>query len=249
MTATRPPELLVPTLADFVRARRSRLGLNRQTLAAAADLSMGYVTKIEQGAGVSPTPSVLNSLTGLFALTADERTHLYRLAGRESELDDPTGADAGLDAASARRTVEALSPNPAALFGSGWDFVEGNQAFDDTFPGLRGAGNVLVWMFTNPRARLVHEEWEREAALAVGRYRHYAAADVDPEAVGALLEELGAHPDFRRLWTSGVVSTARPDPLMRLREPGTGTVFTVRVVALRTADTAVPQRLFLGLRR
>ncbi|WP_216362961.1 helix-turn-helix transcriptional regulator [Nocardia farcinica] len=229
----------LPTLGGFVRARRERRGMSRQELATAIHSSLGYIAKIEQGGAAGPSPAVLEALSEVYGLDADERRHLYRLAGQTPE-DPPATAPAH------RGTLDAFAPHPAAYRSETGDVLDANAAHDATFPGLRRHGNVLRWLFTDPRARLVHEEWEREARIAVGMLRHHAACPRDPGAVARLLGDLAEQPDFHRLWSADIVSVARPDPHLRLRRPGTGEVFTLRTELF--ADTADPARqLWLGV--
>ncbi|MFE9321314.1 helix-turn-helix transcriptional regulator [Nocardia sp. NPDC052278] len=241
-------ELQVPTLAEFVRMRRQRPtaahpgGLSRQQLAEAIHSSVGYLAKIEQGGAFNPSPSILDALAEVFALDPDERIHLYHLA--QQRLTDRGSQHSGPPI---RETLDALTPHLAAALDDGWRVLECNAAFDAAFPGLHPNGNVLRWMFTDPRARLVIEEWEREADLMVGRFRGYAGRAGDRADVKLLLRELGAHPDFHRLWNTGRVYVGRRDPTIRLRNRKTGKPFEVHVQRFRTTLPEATRQLFVGL--
>ncbi|MFR9752869.1 helix-turn-helix domain-containing protein [Nocardia sp. 004] len=240
-------ELQVPTLAEFVRLRRMRptwsapTGMSRQQLAAAIHSSIGYIAKIEQGDAHSPSPGVLDALVDVLGLDADERIHLYRLAHRT-----PQEEETDIIPATLQPTLDALAPHPAAALGAYSELLACNSACDAAFPGIRASGSTLRWLFTNPYARLVVEEWEREAGLAVGRLRHCAGTAEAPESLRRLLDELGDEPDFRRLWTSQRVMTHRPDSTMRLRDPRTGVVRIIRIEELSTTGQR-RHLLLLGL--
>ncbi|MFX0574008.1 helix-turn-helix transcriptional regulator [Nocardia nepalensis] len=241
-------ELQVPTLAEFVRMRRQRPtaahpgGLSRQQLAEAIHSSVGYLAKIEQGGAFNPSPSILDALADVFGLDPDERIHLYHLAQQRftDSRPQPSGAPV-------RRTLDALTPHLAAALDDGWHVIDCNAAFDEAFPGLHPNGNVLRWMFTDPRARLVIEEWEREADLMVGRFRAYAARAGARADVQLLLRELGTHPDFHRLWNTGRVYIGRRDPTIRLRNRKTGKPFEIHVQRFRTTPPESTRQLFVGL--
>ncbi|MGW4246886.1 MmyB family transcriptional regulator [Nocardia sp. NPDC004722] len=245
--------LRAPTLADFVRERRARstarhpAGLTRKQLAEATHASLGYIAKIEQGEALNPGPAILDSLAVVLELDVAERIHLYHLAQQRPAACGSLALHGGDPAAdSVRATLDALLPHLAAALDDGWHVVACNSAFDEALPGLARQGHVLRWMFTDPWARIVVEEWEREARLMVGRFRAYAAgakgAEVDP-----LLRELGEQADFRRLWTAGHVHIGRGDPTFTLRNPRTATVFDVRVQRYRGTAPGPAHQLFIGL--
>lgn len=85
-------------LGTFLRSRRERLrpddvglphgprrrvpGLRRDEVARLADASVDYYTELEQGGGSQPSGLMLAALARALRLDADERDHLYLLAGR-----------------------------------------------------------------------------------------------------------------------------------------------------------------------
>ncbi|GAB0106957.1 helix-turn-helix transcriptional regulator [Nocardia sp. JMUB6875] len=247
-------ELRAPTLAEFVRERRGRAtagnpaGLTRKQLAEATHASLGYIAKIEQGEALNPGPAILDSLAAVLELDVAERIHLYHLAQQRPVTCQPRALRRDDPAAGTVRTLlDALLPHLAAALDNGWNIVASNAAFDEALPGLARNGHVLHWMFTDPRARIVVEEWEREARLMAGRFRAYAAEALDREGIDRVLRELGEQADFRRLWTEGHVRIGRRDPGFTLRNPGTGKVFDVRVQRYRGTAPGPAHQLFVGL--
>ncbi|MFI7190296.1 helix-turn-helix transcriptional regulator [Nocardia nova] len=242
-------DLELPSLGGFLRALRKRptaaapTGLTRQQLATAVHTSVGYIAKIEQGDAVSPSTGVLDALSAALELGADDRVHLYRLAGHQmpSPTHDPTTNPAP------QRTIDALAPHPVVVVNDLFDILAWNSAFEPVFPGARASGNILRWIFTDPYARLVLEEWEHEAGSAAGTLRHYAAHPRDPRALRILVEELIEQPDFRRLWSSGRITVRRSDPTVRLRNPCTGAVHSVILQQLRSVDSDPAPRILVGL--
>ncbi|WP_297628525.1 MmyB family transcriptional regulator [Nocardia sp.] len=246
--------LRAPTLAEFIRERRTRgtsrhpAGLTRKQLAEATHASLGYVAKIEQGDALNPGPAILDSLAAVLCLDPAERVHLYHLAQQRPTppTPEPLRRDSAA-AATVRTTLDALLPHLAAALDDGWHVVDCNSAFDEAFPGLRRSGHVLRWIFTDPRARMVIEDWEREARLMAGRFRAYAAHAMDREDIDQLLRDLGEYADFRRLWETAHVSIGRPDSAFQLRNPKTATVFDVVVQRYRSTTPDSAHQLFIGL--
>lgn len=85
-------------LADFLCQRRARLsptevglppgprrrtpGLRREEVAQLANIGTSWYVWLEQGRDVHPSTQVLESLAGALRLTANERRHLFLLAGQ-----------------------------------------------------------------------------------------------------------------------------------------------------------------------
>lgn len=239
----------LPSLAGFLRSLRKRSnaaapgGLSQQELAVAVHTSVGYIAKIEQGDASSPSSGVLNALSTALALDADEHAHLFRLAGQRipSSTGGPTVGSV------LQHTLDALSPHPAVVLNDRFDLLACNDRLEPVLPGVRASGNILRWIFTDPHARLVLEEWEREAGSAVGSIRHYAAQPRDSRELLALVDELAEQPDFHRLWASGRIVVHRSDPLARLRNPRTGDVHTVLLQQFRSVGSEPTPRVLVGL--
>src|SRR3954454_11161634 len=63
------------------RTRRAP-GLRRQEVADQAGVSVGYLTRLEQGRAANPSPLVLAALANALELSGDERELLFHLAGQ-----------------------------------------------------------------------------------------------------------------------------------------------------------------------
>src|SRR3954454_4784874 len=64
------------------RTRRAP-GLRRQEVAERAGVSVGYLTRLEQGRGTSPSPLAVAALARAIQLSRGEQQLLYRLAGHQ----------------------------------------------------------------------------------------------------------------------------------------------------------------------
>src|SRR3954469_14295658 len=57
-------------------------GLRRQEVADRAGVSVGYLTRLEQGRATNPSPLVVRALADALELSGDERELLFQLAGQ-----------------------------------------------------------------------------------------------------------------------------------------------------------------------
>jgi hypothetical protein len=78
----------------------------------------------------------------------------------------------------------------------------------------------LRFVFLNPNARIVHNDWESVARLVLGAFRMDAAragaaADVEP-----LVDELcRLSPEFEAMWRENVVRSADHEAVKHIRHP------------------------------
>ena len=72
-----------------VSSHRRTPGLRREEVAELARMSVDYYVRLEQARGPRPSPGILDGLAGALRLAADERSHLFRLAG--TPLPPPSG--------------------------------------------------------------------------------------------------------------------------------------------------------------
>ena len=223
-------------LGDFLRSRRARLdpeatglpqtlrrrtvGLRREEVAQLAGMSTDWYTRLEQGRDIHPSSSVLEALARALQLDANERDHLFTLAGGEPPRRlTPTEEciEPGL------ALVLAVLKVPAFILGRRWDVLAWNDAAARVivdfaaFP--QEERNMLRLMFLQASTRELYADWERAARETAATFRATASRYLEDPAVIGLIEELSLHsPDFRRLWrkhevqekTSGVKSIQNP---------------------------------------
>jgi len=206
-------------LAELLRTRRDRLtpadvglpagsrrrtaGLRREEVAQLAGVSATYYTFLEQGRDVRPSRQVVTALAGALRLSTAERAHLFQLAGVTPAADDQGQAETVDPVVGA--IVDRLDPLPAYLKGRRWDVLAANRAaralFTDWSARAPGDRNMVWWMFTDPTARKVYVDWEKEAAYMLGRFRAAAARRLDDPDFTELIERLHqASPEVRRWW-------------------------------------------------
>lgn len=240
-------------LAELLRTRRDRLtpadvglpagsrrrtaGLRREEVAQLAGVSATYYTFLEQGRDVRPSRQVVAALAGALRLSPAERAHLFQLAGIPLAADDRDLAETADPVISA--LVSRLDPFPAYVKGGRWDILAANRAaralFTDWAARAPGDRNQVWWVLTDPAARKVYVEWEKEAADLLGRFRAAAARRPGDPAFTALIERLHqASPEVRDWWPRYEV---RPvgSGTKRLHHPALGDVAFQHAV-LQVAD-------------
>ncbi len=218
LASSRPPASR-SELADLLRTRRDRLtpadvslpagsrrrtaGLRREEVAQLAGVSTTYYTFLEQGRDVRPSRQVVTALAGALRLSSAERAHLFQLAGITPAADDQAQAETVAPVVGAM--VDRLDPFPAYLKGRRWDVLAANRAaralFADWPARALGDRNKVWWMFTDPAARKVYVDWEREASDMLARFRAAAARRLDDPDFTDLIERLHqASPEVRSWW-------------------------------------------------
>ncbi|MCF3960135.1 helix-turn-helix transcriptional regulator [Streptomyces fuscigenes] len=216
-------------LAQFLRVRREALspadvgltaagrrrtpGLRREEVAALADVSTDYYTRLEQQrATATPSEPVLRALTRALRLSLDERDHLYRLAG----LNVPDSRRGDRHVAPALLTVlDRLYDVPAQVMTDLGDTLAQNHLARAVFgdlTGLSGPGaSVIYRWFTDPAARhgTPVEDHAEESRALVADLRS-AVTRRDDEPARRLVEQLGtASPEFAALWELHDVAVLR----------------------------------------
>jgi transcriptional regulator with XRE-family HTH domain len=193
--------------------RRRTPGLRREEVAMMASISADYYERLEQARGVRPSEQVVASLARALRLSADERDHLYVLAGLQPPPQFATGGyvDPGLmhllDALTGTpalvtddlSTVVAQNPLAIALVGA-WAERPGREA------------NVAWRWFTDLSSRQLypaedHEEMGRDtvADLRSAVFRR----DQDSVARGLVAELTARSSEFAGLWGLGEVAPTR----------------------------------------
>ncbi|WP_034384812.1 helix-turn-helix transcriptional regulator [Herbidospora cretacea] len=206
-------------LADFLRTRRARLkprdvglpdgarrrtqGLRRQEVAELAGMSVDYYIRLEQGRGPHPSRQILNALARALMLTADERAHLYNLAGEAP-------ARAGVSPTVPQGVLELLATMtdvPAYVLDDGFDVLAANPMALHLIPYLTVGGNEMRGIFAGP----VHREVCRHAAsFAAAAVRELRAASATRPELSDLVAELAARsPLFTELWAAHDVEIRR----------------------------------------
>lgn len=192
-------------------ARRRVRGLRREEIARAAAVSPDYYTRLEQGRQLTASPSVLDALAQAMRLTADERLHLYNLAGVAATPDLGPAEQPLSDRI--MRVLDLLGDTPAMVLGPLLDIAGGNRAWSFLFADFGAMPiserNGLRWMLLAPEARRLYgPDWEEASAEMVGMLRRDAGRYPGSPRLAGLVEYLGEHSElFRRVWDEHYVSS------------------------------------------
>jgi len=95
--------------------------------------------------------------------------------------------------------------------------------------------NMLHWMLTDPAARHIYAEWEREAGAQLARFRTAAARHPGDPEFATLIDRLHADSAEMRDWWPRHEVAALSSGAKRLRHPALGE-FVLHHVVLQVAD-------------
>ncbi|NVN51021.1 helix-turn-helix domain-containing protein [Mycolicibacterium hippocampi] len=174
-------------------------GLRREEVALLAGVSVDYYGRLEQGRERSPSVQVLESLAAALRLDDDGRSHLFRLAGLAPRSQHSHVSDR-VDPA-LLRLMEAWPDNPALVYNRAYDILAANPLASALFGELGAVGNLMLLVFTDPRARDFYADWPGIAENSVAGFRMaYGAAPEDPRTRAVLAELLNTSGEFTALW-------------------------------------------------
>jgi len=150
-----------------VDGRRRVRGLRREELAALADISVDYLTRLEQARAVHPSAQVVAALARALRLTQDEREHLFRVAG---QVDPDVGRVQSRLTPGVKRLLDRLTDVPVSVLDAAWNLVAWNPLWAALMgdpAGLAGRHRNVLWRhFTGVAGRIVRDEEEINNAEA-----------------------------------------------------------------------------------
>jgi len=231
-------------LGSFLRSRRDRIrpaevglptgprrrvpGLRRDEVAQLAGASVDYYNELERGAGSQPSEQMIAALARALRLTADERDHLYHLAGRPVPVH---GGAASHVHPGMLDLLQRLTSTPAQVITDLHVTLVQNPlavALLGDQSGFRGARASFVYRwFTDPEARRLYPEADHEvqSRAFVADLRSAAARrDARDAEVGSMIGALlDLSSEFAVLWARHDVGLRRDDR-KRLNHPTLGLI-------------------------
>ncbi|MGH3249881.1 MAG: helix-turn-helix domain-containing protein [Trebonia sp.] len=226
-------------------ARRRAPGLRRSELAGLADISVEYLTRIEQGRDRNPSPAVVNALAEALRLHVAQREHLRYLTKITGGVCRGPLAQPRQDVRPAVLAVlDQLEPGLAIVTNrlgdilartSGFDLLAGPiGVLDDRRP------NLTRFVFTDARARDAFPDWDRVAdETAFNLWLGPSAARSD-EFIAALSPLAG--PEFTRRLSRHDLPPGGPQ---RWRHPAAGELRLDREILELPATDAQQLVVFL----
>ena len=179
--------------------RRRVTGLRREEVAVLAGVSSDYYTQLEQGRERHPSAQLLDLLADTFQLTADQRQHLFDIAGIAAPLHR-------------RRLRSEVSPhlrqlmqqwpdNPSFVFDRNWDLLARNDLGEALYSGFSIRDNLARMTFLDPFAQRFYVDWDRSARSAAGALRLAYGLDANDARLNELIQQLLSESDaFTELW-------------------------------------------------
>jgi transcriptional regulator with XRE-family HTH domain len=241
-------EALAPEDVGLPRgARRRTPGLRRSELATLAEVSVEYLTRLEQGRDKHPSPEILGALADALRLPSDERFLLLR-ASKGTNGACAVDPPAESLRPPVRALLDRLEPSPAVLLNRVGDVLAATSTyrrllepfglFDDDHP------NLLRFVLTEPRAREAFPDWGHVADRQVAALRMESVPG-DPhvaELAAAMAVLAGA--EFSDRFAAPLPARYRT-ATERMRHPEAGDLrLDVETLALPDADD---QRLVVHL--
>lgn len=231
-------------LGSFLRSRRDRIrpaevglptgprrrvpGLRRDEVAQLAGASVDYYNELERGAGSQPSEQMIAALARALRLTADERDHLYHLAGRPVPVH---GGAASHVHPGMLDLLQRLTSTPAQVITDLHVTLVQNPlavALLGDQSGFRGARASFVYRwFTDPEARRLYPEADHEVqsrAFVADLRAAAARRDAKDAEVGSMIGALlDLSSEFAVLWARHDVGLRRDDR-KRLNHPTLGLI-------------------------
>ncbi len=205
-------------------ARRRTPGLRREEVAQLCDISVTWLTWIEQGRDVSVSAGVWARLALTLRLSRAERHYLFELA----ECADP---DHGGDLVTPlpprlADCVHAITA-PAYILDRCWNVLAQNKPLlhlFDGWPARDETPNLLRYVFLDPAARKLVINWEERASRIVAEFRADSGAYAEERDVQDIRDELRqASSVFAHWWTRHTV-VDRAGGLREFSHPTDGTL-------------------------
>ncbi|WP_424186527.1 helix-turn-helix transcriptional regulator [Actinokineospora sp. G85] len=218
-------------LGGFLRSRRERLtpdaasikpgatrrrvsGLRREELAELAGVSVGYYTRLEQGASDSASGAVIDALAAALQLDPAEHEHLRLLAAPRRPT-RPRARRSKLRP-SVRDLLAAIGGTPAIVIDHRADILAWNPLghallaghIDVDAPDTRIRPNIARMLFLDPHHRALYRDWRSKAQVTVAAL-HQAVArhPADPELEQLVGQLTVDSPEFARVWARRPVRT------------------------------------------
>ncbi|MEH6372987.1 helix-turn-helix transcriptional regulator [Streptomyces sp. KLMMK] len=207
-------------LGDFLRAHRARLrpgdvglpsygrrrvaGLRREEVAVLAGMNTDYYARLEQGREQSPSPQILDAISGALHMDREARDHLYRLAGTRPDGHRTQPRETVSPVLS--QLLSGYTNTPAVVLNPALDLLAANDLAEALFSPFGRADNLARMTFLDPAGRSFYAQWHQAAEAVVSSLRQ--ATGLEPhyprlqDLVRALTE---TSEEFAGLWHSHTV--------------------------------------------
>ncbi|MCX4451209.1 helix-turn-helix transcriptional regulator [Streptomyces sp. NPDC087866] len=203
---------ITPEQAGLPSSSRRRVpGLRRSEVAALADVSVEYYSKLERGQLAGVSPAVLEAVARALQLDDAERAHLLNLARAADGSDVLTRPKRRRTKAqwtphrSLQWMLDAVTAGPALVRNGRMDVLAVNPLarafYADLYAAPGNQLNLARFQFLDPAARRFYPDWERFADMCVPVLRSEAGRNPYDKDLHDLVGELSTRSEeFRIRW-------------------------------------------------
>lgn len=202
-------------------------------------MSIEYLERLEQGRDTNPSVAVLAALAEALRLSDDDKRYLAMSAMKRHSAvlysephpvsDEPRPT--------MRVLLDHLDPTPACLLGPIYNIAAWNNAWETLVRPLgmldEDPPNLIRYHFLNPTARqaVADADWAARADELVGSLRSAQPDWGSDDEFRALVDDLGAVPEFAGRWATHQVAYRQPGG-KRFLHPDAGTLHITLEVLL-----------------
>ncbi|MFJ2893546.1 helix-turn-helix transcriptional regulator [Streptomyces sp. NPDC087218] len=203
---------ITPDQAGLPAGSRRRVpGLRRSEVAALADMSVEYYSKLERGNLAGVSPAILEALARALRLDDAERAHLVNLAQAADGSDALTRPrhrrtkDQWKPHRSLQWTLDAVTAGPAFVRNGRMDVLAANPLarafYSDLYATPGNQQNLARFTFLDPAAHRFYPDWDSFADITVAIVRTEAGRNPHDKDLHDLVGELSTRSDaFRTRW-------------------------------------------------
>ncbi|HEY5834795.1 helix-turn-helix transcriptional regulator [Streptomyces sp.] len=202
---------ITPEQAGLPAGPKRRVpGLRRSEVAALADVSVEYYSKLERGSLGGVSAGVLDAIARALQLDDAERAHLLNLARAadgSSTLMRPRrhAPKRWTPHPSLRWTLDAITEGPAFVRNGRMDLLATNRLarafYHDVYADPHNQANLARFSFLSPDSRRFYPDWDLAADIAVAILRTEAGRNPHDKELHDLVGELSTRSDaFRTRW-------------------------------------------------
>jgi transcriptional regulator with XRE-family HTH domain len=185
-------------------------GLRRGEVAQLAGVSVEYYTRLERGNLGGVSDAVLDALATALQLDEAERMHLVDLARAASASKAPRRQRPQVSRPlrpSLQQILDGMSEFPAFIRNGRLDIIAintlGEALYTQAFANPARPVNLARFVFLDPRAHLLHPNWDASAATSVAILRTEAGRNPYDKGLTDLVGELSTRSEeFRSLWAA-----------------------------------------------
>jgi len=193
-------------LTDFLKTRRAKIqpsdvgiqcsehrrtpGLRREEVAQLAGIGLTWYTWLEQGRPIHVSEQILESLSHVFQLNSQERTHLFELAQQPIHIESENLHNTIPN--NIKHLLDQLTLCPSYVIDEYWNVLAWNKAASlvfEEFEKLESKQRNLVWMmFLDNNYKKLFENWAEQAKGMLAHFRLNFGENIDEPSLNELVE-------------------------------------------------------------